>query len=162
LLNPTTGSVFLAQIAAHHFYLGIVLIFASILGFRLATSAYIKVESNPLIFILHSWHAQLSVNLALAASLSYLYSMVSSTVPCYPFLASDYPSMLCIFDHHVIIAAFLIVGSGAHASIGMITDISAQGIWMQLLNHRDVLLGHLIWCVIALGLHSFGLYVHYS
>jgi len=88
--------------------------------------------------------------------------MVSTQVPCYPFLASDYPSMLCIFDHHVIIAAFLIVGSAAHASIGVIADNfkSTQGIWMQLLNHRDVLVGHLIWCTLALGLHSFGLYIH--
>merc|ERR1719464_1538656 len=30
----------------------------------------------------------------------------------------------------------------------------------SILNHRDVIIGHLIWVVLALGLHSFGLYIH--
>jgi photosystem I P700 chlorophyll a apoprotein A1 len=86
------------------------------------------------------------MNLGLTASLSYLYSMVDIQIPCYPFLASDYPSMLCIFDHHITITAFLIIGSAAHASIGIIADNfkSTQDTWMQFLNHRDVFVGHLI------------------
>ncbi len=27
-------------------------------------------------------------------------------------------------------------------------------------KHRDVILGHLIWVILALGLHSFSLYIH--
>merc|ERR1719189_2848227 len=30
----------------------------------------------------------------------------------------------------------------------------------ELLNHRDVILSHIIWVTVALGLHSFGLYIH--
>jgi photosystem I P700 chlorophyll a apoprotein A1 len=30
----------------------------------------------------------------------------------------------------------------------------------EVLKHRDVIIGHLIWLTIALGLHSFGLYIH--
>merc|ERR1719461_737800 len=30
----------------------------------------------------------------------------------------------------------------------------------QVLNHRDVIIAHLIWVTVALGLHSFGLYIH--
>lgn len=30
----------------------------------------------------------------------------------------------------------------------------------SILNHRDVILGHLLWVSIALGLHSFSLYIH--
>jgi photosystem I P700 chlorophyll a apoprotein A1 len=30
----------------------------------------------------------------------------------------------------------------------------------EVLNHRDILVGHLIWVTGALGLHSFGLYIH--
>ena len=162
LLNSTTSSIFLAQVTAHHFYLGIVLISAGILGFLISKRASIKIESNPLILVLNSWHAQLSINLGLVASLSYLYSMVNFTTPVYPFMASDYPSMLCIFDHHITITAFLIIGSAAHASIGIIADNfkSTQDTWMQFLNHRDVFLGHLIWCTLFIGLHSFGLYIH--
>ena len=29
-----------------------------------------------------------------------------------------------------------------------------------MLNHRDVIIAHLIWVSIALGLHSFSLYIH--
>ena len=161
LLNSTTTSLFLAQVTAHHFYLGIVFISAGIIGFLISKRASIKIESNPLILVLNSWDAQLSMNLGLAASLSYLHSMVDLQVSCYPFLASDYPSMLCIFDHHITITAFLIIGSAAHASIGIIADNfkSTQDTWMQFLNHRDVLLGHLIWCTLAPGLHSFSLYI---
>ena len=33
-------------------------------------------------------------------------------------------------------------------------------ILQQVLNHRDVIIAHLIWVSIALGLHSFSLYIH--
>jgi photosystem I P700 chlorophyll a apoprotein A1 len=61
------------------------------------------------------------------------------------------------------LGGFLIVGSFAHASIFMIRDYSSSTsffISREVLNHRDVIIGHLIWVVLALGLHSFGLYIH--
>merc|ERR1719410_1904022 len=35
-----------------------------------------------------------------------------------------------------------------------------SSILQQILNHRDVIIAHLIWVTVALGLHSFGLYIH--
>ncbi len=83
----------------------------------------------------------------------------------YPSCASDYPRVLCLFYHHTWIGGFLILGAGAHASIFIIADKPSFGnsfgfILQQLFNHRDVILGHLIWVSIALGLHSFSLYIH--
>ena len=31
---------------------------------------------------------------------------------------------------------------------------------LKVLNHRDLIIGHLIWVTIALGLHSFSIYIH--
>jgi photosystem I P700 chlorophyll a apoprotein A1 len=58
------------------------------------------------------------------------------------------------------LGAFLIIGAGAHASIFIIADKQESNFLLQVLNHRDVILGHLIWVSIALGLHSFSLYIH--
>jgi photosystem I P700 chlorophyll a apoprotein A1 len=60
------------------------------------------------------------------------------------------------------IGGFLTVGAAAHASIFMVADIrmSLKSWPCKILNHRDVVIGILIWVTIALGLHSFGLYIH--
>jgi photosystem I P700 chlorophyll a apoprotein A1 len=57
------------------------------------------------------------------------------------------------------VGAFLIIGAAAHASIFIIAD-KQEYIALKVLNHRDVIIGHLIWVTIALGLHSFSLYIH--
>jgi len=49
--------LFLAQVTAHHFYLGIVFLTSSITALRIANVLH-----------LNSWDAQLSMNLAMAAS----------------------------------------------------------------------------------------------
>jgi photosystem I P700 chlorophyll a apoprotein A1 len=54
------------------------------------------------------------------------------------------------------VGGFLIIGAAAHASIFIIADNNS----FSILNHRDVILGHLLWVSIALGLHSFSLYIH--
>ena len=64
------------------------------------------------------------------------------------------------------VGGFLIIGAGAHASIFIIGDMlhyysrCSCCILQQVLNHRDVIIAHLIWVSIALGLHSFSLYIH--
>jgi photosystem I P700 chlorophyll a apoprotein A1 len=63
-----------------------------------------------------------------------------------------------LFNHHIIIGCTFIVGAGAHASIFIIRDASHQ--ILHILNHRDVIIGHLIHISIFLGLHSFSLYIH--
>jgi photosystem I P700 chlorophyll a apoprotein A1 len=148
LLNPSTSSVFLAQIAAHHFYLAIVFIISGIIALRLRPFGY-KIAN-----VANSWHAQLSVNLAVTASLSITFAHHIYAMPVYPYCASDYPTVLCLFCHHIWIAAFLIIGAGAHASIFMIADkqeYNSSLILQELfsLRHRDVILGHLIWVTIA-------------
>ena len=55
------------------------------------------------------------------------------------------------------------IGFGAHASIALITDFKPSltpSLFYKVLAHRDILIGHLIWIVIFLGMHSFGLYIH--
>ena len=73
------------------------------------------------------------------------------------------------------LGGFLIIGGGAHASIFIIGDYSRIAFGskrctssficraryvQEVLNHRDVIIGHLIWVILALGLHSFSLYIH--
>jgi photosystem I P700 chlorophyll a apoprotein A1 len=157
---------------AHHFYVGIVFITSSVIGFRYHYSAKIPLfEVGNLLRagigqIINSWHAQLSMNLAIAGSLSIAFAHAIYAIPIYPYTASDYPTVLCLFYHHMWVGGFLIIGAGAHASIFIIGDMlhyysrCSCCILQQVLNHRDVIIAHLIWVSIALGLHSFSLYIH--
>jgi photosystem I P700 chlorophyll a apoprotein A1 len=43
-------------------------------------------------------------------------------MPPYPYIATDYPTQLSLFTHHMWIGGFLIVGAGAHAAIFMVRD----------------------------------------
>ena len=55
------------------------------------------------------------------------------------------------------------MGGGAHGSIfiiGNTAGISYSSVPLQVLNHRHLIIGHLIYLTIALGLHSFSLYIH--
>jgi len=162
LLNPSTSSILLAQVAAHHFYVGIVFIISGLVTFFRVVLRRAEWRSA-IASIARSWHAQLAINLALTASFSIAFAHHIYAMPAYPYCASDYPTVLCLFCHHMWIGAFLTIGAGAHASIFMITDandLSCSSIFVQILNHRDIIIGHLIWVTIALGLHSFGIYVH--
>lgn len=107
-----------------------------------------------------SWHNQLSINLAITGSLSIAFAHHIYAIPTYPSLSSDYPTLLCLFYHHIWIGGFLIIGAGAHASIFMIRTQMLNFPLTLLLNHRDVIIGHLIHITIALGFHSFSLYIH--
>ena len=158
--NSSTGSVFLGQVRAHHACIGIVFILGSVIGFH--TSEYgLKgvtphLSKNP-------WHAQLSINLAIGGSFSITFAHHIYSIPIYPYCASDYPTVLCLFYHHIFIGGFLIIGAGAHASIFMIGDYSRSyciNFIHSLKAHRDLIIGHLIWVILALGFHSFSLYIH--
>ena len=121
------------------------------------------IRSAPIAHALNSWHAQLSMNLAIAASLSIAFAHhMCRSICIYPYCASDYPTVLCLFDHHMWVGGFLIIGAGAHASIFIIVsgDTKNSFILLKVLNHRDGISSHLIWVSIALGLHSFSLYIH--
>ena len=156
LLNSSTGSLFLGQVTTHHFYLGIGLI-----GFSFSITSHSSHSSDILTAGINSIHAQLSINLAITGSLSITFSHHVYAMPVYPYIGSDYPTMLCLFYHHMWIGGFLIMGGGAHASIFIIRNSRrTNSIPLQVLNHRHLIIGHLIYLTIALGLHSFSLYIH--
>merc|ERR1719356_1390600 len=155
---------------AHHFYVGILFILAALIALALRDESgyknkYHSSEKANLSQIMYSWDAQLAINLAVTATLSIVFAHHQSAIPAYPYYASDYPAVLSSFCHHIWLGSFLIVGSGAHASIFMIRDYSTFNIFASdlpsiILKHRDLIIGHLIWVTLALGLHSFGIYIH--
>ena len=159
-LTSSTGRVFLGQVRAHHFYLGIVFITTSLMRNTSANNINtIGVTANAP----NSSHAHLSIFLAIGGSLSIAFAHHIYSIPIYPYCASDYPTVLCLFYHHMWLGGFLIIGCSAHASIFIIGDYSSctsSFISQEVLNHRDVIIGHLIWVILALGLHSFSLYIH--
>ena len=174
-LNPSTGSIYLGQIASHHFFVGITLIISGIIGLLLRRSKAGQAFPNQAFAALNnSWHSRLSINLAIAGSLSITFAHHIYAMPVYPFCGNDYATVLCLFTHHMWIGGFFIVGAGAHAAIYMVRDegvpagiphakgriYSVNSIVQQLLGHRDIIMGHLIWVTIALGMHAFGIYIH--
>ena len=141
------------QVGAHHFSIGIVFLPSSLL-------------CQPRLFWFSTWHAQLSINLAIAASLSIAFSHHIYAIPIYPYLASDYPTLLSLFSHHMWIGGFFTIGAAAHASIFIIAfqnsspEARHRHLGPKLFLHRDLILGHLLWVSLALGFHSFSLYIH--
>ena len=111
-----------------------------------------------------SWHSQLSLNLALVGSLSIIVAHHMYSMPPYPYIATDYPTQLSLFTHHMWIGGFLIVGAAAHAAIFMVRDYEpsthVNNLLDRVIRHRDAIISHLNWVCIFLGFHSFGLYVH--
>merc|ERR1712061_901767 len=169
-----TGKV-LSGIAAHHFYVGILFILGGLIALALRGRRVLRARSirapwvrfalRAQLRLMYSWHAQLSINLGVTATLSIVFANHQSAMPAYPYYASDYPAVLSSFCHHIWLGSFLIVGSATHASIFMIRDYSTFNIFASdlpaiILKHRELIIGHLIWVVLALGLHSFGMYVH--
>jgi photosystem I P700 chlorophyll a apoprotein A1 len=111
-----------------------------------------------------SWHAQLAVNLALLGSLSILVRHHIYSIPPYPYQRIDYRTQLSLFTHHIWIGGILIVGAGAHASIFILRDYELKyannNLLDRVIRHREVIISHLNWASIFLGIHSFGLYIH--
>jgi photosystem I P700 chlorophyll a apoprotein A1 len=107
-----------------------------------------------------SWHAQLAINLAMIGSLSIIVAHHMYAMPPYPYLATDYATVLCLFTHHMWMGGFFIVGAGAHASIFMVRDYNPAQNYNNLLDrvirHRDAIISHLNWVCIFLGMHAFG------
>jgi photosystem I P700 chlorophyll a apoprotein A1 len=143
--------------AEHHFLIALVLIGSGLIAYTNCTKATKVVNS--------SRTAELSLNLLFAGSASIVFAHHIYAMPVYPYLASDYPTVLSLFCHHINIGCLLTIGASAHASIGMIRHFRARRmalfhIWIEVLNHRSVVIASLIYLSIALGLHSFGLYIH--
>jgi photosystem I P700 chlorophyll a apoprotein A1 len=180
-LNPVTGGLWLSDTAHHHLALAVLLIIAGQMyrtnwGIGHSMKEILDAhKGDPLLFggrgheglfynLTNSWHAQLAVNLAMVGSLSIIVAQHMYSMPPYPYLATDYPTQLSIFTHHMWIGGFLIVGAGAHAAIFMVRDydpaVNMDNALDRMIRSRDAIISHLNWVCIFLGFHSFGLYVH--
>ncbi len=177
-LNPTTGSLWLTDIAHHHLAIAVLFIIAGHMyrtGFGIGHSMKEILEAHKGPFtgeghkglyeiLTTSWHAQLAVNLALLGSLTIVIAHHMYSMPPYPYMATDYGTQLSLFTHHTWIGGFLIVGAGAHGAIFMVRDYdpakNVNNLLDRVIRHRDAIISHLNWVCIFLGFHSFGLYIH--
>jgi photosystem I P700 chlorophyll a apoprotein A1 len=177
-LNPVTGRLWLTDQAHHHLAISVLFLVA---GHIYRTNwkighlirEILEAHRGPLTgaghnglyeMLTNSWHAQLSLNLALFGSLSIIISHHIYSIPPYPYIAIDYRTQISLFTHHIWIGSFCIVGARAHAAIFMVRDYDLGNSYRNLLDrvivHRDAIISHLNWVCIFLGLHSFGLYIH--
>ncbi|MBE9137260.1 photosystem I core protein PsaA [Nodosilinea sp. LEGE 07088] len=177
-LNPQTGGLWLSDTAHHHLALAVLFIVAGHFyrtnwGIGHSFKEVLEAHKGPFTGEGHkgmyeifttSWHCQLSWNLAWVGSLSIIVAHHMYSMPPYPYIATDYPTQLSLFTHHMWIGGFLICGAAAHAAIFMVRDydpaIHVDNLLDRVLRHRDAIISHLNWVCIFLGFHSFGLYIH--
>nr|YP_010903701.1 photosystem I P700 apoprotein A1 [Hypnea wynnei]WCH56553.1 photosystem I P700 apoprotein A1 [Hypnea wynnei] len=177
-LNPITGSLWLSDTAHHHLALSVLFLVAGHMyrtnwGIGHSMKEILEAHKGPFTgeghkglyeILTTSWHAQLAINLAMMGSLSIIVAHHMYAMPAYPYIATDYPTQLSLFTHHMWIGGFCIVGAGAHASIFMVRDYNPaqnyNNVLDRIIRHRDAIISHLNWVCIFLGFHSFGLYIH--
>ena len=177
-LNPITGGLWLTDTAHHHLALAVLFIIAGHMyrtnwGIGHSMKEILEAHKGPFTgeghkglyeILTTSWHAQLAINLAMMGSLSIIVAHHMYAMPPYPYIATDYPTQLSLFTHHMWIGGFCIVGAGAHASIFMVRDYNPaqnyNNVLDRIIRHRDAIISHLNWVCIFLGFHSFGLYIH--
>nr|QCI06903.1 photosystem I P700 apoprotein A1 [Halydictyon mirabile] len=177
-LNPTNGGLWLSDIAHHHLALSVLFLIAGHMyrtnwGIGHSMKEILEAHKGPFTgqghkglyeILTTSWHAQLAINLAMIGSLSIIVAHHMYAMPPYAYIATDYPTQLSLFTHHMWIGGFCVVGAGAHASIFMVRDYNPAQNYDNLLDrvirHRDAIISHLNWLCIFLGFHSFGLYIH--
>ncbi|KAJ7957438.1 Photosystem I P700 chlorophyll a apoprotein A2 [Quillaja saponaria] len=133
-----------------------------------------------------SWHAQLSINLAMLGSLTIVVAHHMYSMPPYPYLATDYGTQLSLFTHHMWIGGFLIVGTAAYTAIFMVKDYdpitrynnlldrvlrhhnaiishlnwNEDNVLARMLDHKEAIISHLSWASLFMGFYTLGLYVH--
>jgi photosystem I P700 chlorophyll a apoprotein A1 len=177
-LNPVTGSLWLTDEAHHHLAIAVLFIVAGHMyrtnfGIGHSIREILEAHQGPLTgeghkglyeILTNSWHAQLSLNLAMLGSLSIIVAHHMYAMPPYPYLAIDYGTQLSLFTHHMWIGGFCVVGAGALGAIFMVRDYDPRDNYNNLVDrvirHRDAMISHLNWVCIFLGFHSFGLYIH--
>nr|YP_010338184.1 photosystem I P700 chlorophyll a apoprotein A1 [Erythrolobus coxiae]UNJ17769.1 photosystem I P700 chlorophyll a apoprotein A1 [Erythrolobus coxiae] len=177
-LNPVNGGLWLSDTAHHHLALAVLFIIAGHMyrtnwGIGHSMKEILEAHKGPFTgeghkglyeILTTSWHAQLAINLAMMGSLSIIVAHHMYAMPPYPYIATDYPTQLSLFTHHMWIGGFCVVGAAAHGAIFMVRDYSPAQNYNNLLDrmirHRDAIISHLNWVCIFLGFHSFGLYIH--
>ena len=183
MLNSSTGSVFLGISVVHHLYLAATcVVVSSVLSTCQSSSSLTSIGyyvSTVLSALQSSNHGSLATSLLVTSQLSMVYAHYAYAVPIYPYLAADYPTVLSLFVHHLWIAGSLTCGAGTHVSIFVVRDLNIvsfsirydktrttlhsqanQVFFFDILNHRCIVIGHLAYACVFLGLHSFGFYVH--
>ncbi|PHT86514.1 Photosystem I chlorophyll a apoprotein A1 [Capsicum annuum] len=177
-LDPVTGGLWLTDIV--HYYLAIAIFFL-VAGHMYKTNwgighglkDILEAHKGPFTgqghkglyeILTTSWHAKLSLNLAMLGSLTIVVAHHMYSMPPYPYLAADYGTQLLLFTYHMWIGGFLIVGAATHVTIFMVRDydptIRYNDLLDHVLRHRDAIISHLNWACIFLGFHSFCLYIH--
>jgi len=177
-LNPVTGGLWLSDTAHHHLALAVLFIIAGHMyrtnwGIGHSMKEILEAHKGPFTgeghkglyeILTTSWHAQLAINLAMLGSVSIIVAHHMYAMPPYPYIATDYPTQLSLFTHHMWIGGFCVCGAAAHAGIFMVRDYNPAQNYNNLLDrvirHRDAIISHLNWICIFLGFHSFGLYIH--
>ena len=115
----------------------------------------------------------MSINLAFASVTSLLLAHYITFLPVYPHISTDKITFFCLFCHHFWISSLLVLGASFYMSIHMLSELFAKESYsaftykilyypfiIKVISHRDLLLSHLVWVIIFLGFHSFGLYMH--
>jgi photosystem I P700 chlorophyll a apoprotein A1 len=177
-LNPITGGLWLSDTAHHHLALAVMFIVAGHMyrtnwGIGHSMKEILEAHKGPFTgeghkgmyeILTTSWHAQLAINLAMMGSVSIIVAHHMYAMPPYPYIATDYPTQLSLFTHHMWIGGFCVTGAAAHAGIFMVRDYNPAQNYNNLLDrvirHRDAIISHLNWICIFLGFHSFGLFIH--
>ncbi|KAD4385161.1 hypothetical protein E3N88_25329 [Mikania micrantha] len=135
-LDPVTGGLWLTDTAHHHLAIAILFLIAGHMyrtnwGIGHGLKDILEAHKGPFTgqghkglyeILTTSWHAQLSLNLAMLGSLTIVVAHHMYAMPPYPYLATDYGTQLSLFTHHMWIGGFLIVGAAAHAAIFMVRD----------------------------------------
>ncbi|TXG60899.1 hypothetical protein EZV62_012262 [Acer yangbiense] len=176
-LDLVTGGLWLTDIAHHHLVIAILFLIAGHMyrtnwGIGHGLKEILEAHKGPFAgqghkglyeILTTSWHAQLSLNLAMLGSLTIVLAHHMYSMTPYPYLATDYGTQLSLFTHHMWIGGFLIVGAAAYAAIFMVRDYDPTTRYNNLLNrvlrHCNTIISHLNWVGIFLGFHNFVLYI---
>ncbi|KAF4382093.1 hypothetical protein F8388_001238 [Cannabis sativa] len=130
-LDPVTGGLWLTDIAHHHLAIAILFLVAGHMyrtnwGIGHGIKDILEAHKGPFTgqghkglyeILTTSWHAQLSLNLAMLGSLTIVVAHHMYLMPPYPYLATDYGTQLSLFTHHMWIGGFLIVGAAGFAVV---------------------------------------------
>ena len=132
LEGPCLQKITFSPQTPHHFYVAIVFIVGGVLALALRPSAEQGLPSGlgpqyTHICLMYSWHAELSMNLAMGGVLSIGFANHQNAIPVYPYCASDYARVLSLFYHHIWLGGMLIIASRTHASIFIIGDHTLGG-----------------------------------
>ena len=136
-LKSNTSSLYLTDIAHHHFAVGFLSVHVHIVycGYPVnetSTSEHLKAKK--------SLHLELSLCLLLCMAISIAALFITPLTP-YLYLCYDYLIIAVLYVHHSSIALFLMIGSFAHASIFLIRDIT-DILWV-VLEYKASIISHL-------------------